>query len=128
MPTDDVESDDDDFFGDDDDEHDQLSEKEMQAQQQDFHKLGYLEAFDESKEHRLQEGFEVGYQQAFGVSVRIGELLAEASLDNKKEVVRLIRTSLEAMERSEVKSRRNEELVELETKVLELLRSVRDGE
>ena len=92
-------SDDDD--DDDDDDKDALSEFESRAQGQQFHNLGYLEAMEESKDQMLQEGFQDGYQNVFDVSVKIGELLAEATFDNCPQVVGVIKTFLEKMERSE---------------------------
>ena len=73
---------DDDFFGDQDEGEDdfggRLGAQEDFARQNELKRIGYLEAYDEAKETRLQEGFQVGYKQSFEAASRIGVILGEA--------------------------------------------------
>jgi len=43
-------------------------------------KIGFLDAFDESKDERLQQGFEDGYRETFDVSLRVGKQLGRTSI------------------------------------------------
>lgn len=56
-----------------------LAHHESRAIQESFRNIGYHEAYDESKEVKLQEGFEAGYREVIDVSVRIGKILGEVS-------------------------------------------------
>lgn len=75
----------DDFFGDDDyddnddNKHKGLSGHELDAAAAKFKNLGFHEAFESSKEDRLQEGFEEGYTDAYSTATRIGILLGKAT-------------------------------------------------
>lgn len=112
--------DNDDFFGD-DDEGDVLAEREIRAQEQQIENVGFLEAFEEAKEDKLQQGFEDGYTQSFDVSVRIGELLGEAALEEDKEAVSRIRKFLKDMQKSQTKpSVTRNDLLQLESELLEM--------
>jgi flagellar biosynthesis/type III secretory pathway protein FliH len=85
-----TQTDEDDFFGN-QDEHveeallpsshcsDGLAEREWRATNEQFRNMGYLQAYDESKEERLQEGFEAGYKQYFEKAMRLGEVLGEVT-------------------------------------------------
>jgi hypothetical protein len=98
-----VEDDEDDFFGnqdDDDDEpveHDEqehygnefgaLAEREHQARGTELRTIAYVESYDETKEARLQDGFEAGYQETFDVATRIGVLLGKATAATKTKLL-----------------------------------------
>jgi hypothetical protein len=56
-----------------------MAEYESKATDEQFFNMGYLDAFDDAKEIRLQDGFEAGYRSVFDVSTRIGEILGHAS-------------------------------------------------
>lgn len=60
-----------------------LAAAESFALEERFRKLGFHEGYDQAKDERLQEGFEIGYKEAFAVSTRIGILLGEATLKSK---------------------------------------------
>ena len=49
-----------------------LAGHETRSNQAAFHKMGYLEAYDATKEERLQEGFEVGYRESVELAQSIG--------------------------------------------------------
>lgn len=71
---------DDEFFGfqdDDGDEYGDLGKYERKSKQDEIEKVAFLQAFDETVESRLQEGFEAGYQESFVVAYRIGQLLGK---------------------------------------------------
>ncbi len=111
--------DDDGFFGDDDD-GDVLPQRDNQALEAQLRNVGFLEAFEESKEEHLQRGFEDGYRQGFDASVRIGELLGEAALQGDAQVVTRIKEFLEQMGKSKSKpSVSQEELEQLELELKE---------
>jgi flagellar biosynthesis/type III secretory pathway protein FliH len=78
-------NDEDDFFGHDDDDDD-MAEREARAIQNRLENVAYLEAFEETKEIRLQQGFEAGYQEVYEVAGRLGEqlgrLVAKAKLES----------------------------------------------
>ena len=71
---------DDEFFGDQNsnDETDGLTDRDNKAKEEELKSIGYLDAYDVSKDVRLQEGFEYGYEETFEISTRIGTLLGEA--------------------------------------------------
>ena len=58
---------------------DGLAQRERRATNEQFRNMGYLQAHDESKEVRLQEGFEAGYNHYFDKAMRLGELIGEAT-------------------------------------------------
>jgi hypothetical protein len=89
---------DDDFFGDDEDA---LPDLDARAHEQQYRNIGYLEAFDESKEQKLQQGFDDGYRSTLYESVKLGELLAEAALQGDTSTVKRIKQFLENMVRRE---------------------------
>jgi len=78
----------DEFFGNqenaDDHDHDHeedefgaLGRHETRAHRRDVAALGYVESYDDTKEVRLQEGFEAGYRQTFDASLRVGDLFGQ---------------------------------------------------
>eukprot|EP00586_Coscinodiscus_wailesii_P015145 CAMPEP_0172507936 /NCGR_PEP_ID=MMETSP1066-20121228/207942_1 /TAXON_ID=671091 /ORGANISM="Coscinodiscus wailesii, Strain CCMP2513" /LENGTH=141 /DNA_ID=CAMNT_0013285695 /DNA_START=71 /DNA_END=496 /DNA_ORIENTATION=- len=58
---------------------DGLSQHEKHAIQDKFRKIGFLEAFDESKELKLQQGFEEGYKEALDKSFHAGNIIGEVT-------------------------------------------------
>ena len=52
-----------------------LAGHETRSNEAAFHKMGYLEAYDATKEERLQEGFEVGFREAADHAHSIGRRL-----------------------------------------------------
>jgi hypothetical protein len=107
---------DDEFFG---DLHDQdckslaqindtgdLEKAESSAVERQFHTLGFHEAYEETKDSLLQQGFEDGYRKNFEAAMRIGQLLGEFTAKSKlnpmqqargekdPRVARLIRAAL----------------------------------
>lgn len=79
----------DDFFGDDGhddgngDDYAGLAEQESKAVSAQLSNIAYLEAFEEHKEVRLQEGFEAGYRDVFAIALRLGCRLGEVSAQSK---------------------------------------------
>src|SRR3569832_1485753 len=82
----------DEFFGDEEytyaDHHDDilhsgLHRAEETAEQQRYRILGYHEAYDQTKEDRLQDGFEAGYRDTYDVSCSIGELVGKVVIESK---------------------------------------------
>jgi hypothetical protein len=78
--------DDDEFFGSQEDDdacgtggngYGALGQHETLAKDRDLATIGYFESYDETKEERVQEGFEAGYQQTFEASRRVGELFGQ---------------------------------------------------
>ena len=49
-----------------------LAGHETRANEAAFRKMGYLEAYDATREERLQEGFEAGYREAVDVAASVG--------------------------------------------------------
>jgi hypothetical protein len=82
-------ADDDEFFGnqeeDDDEVHTSssyyggLGDQERLARENEMKNIGYFEAHEETKEQRLQEGFEAGYRETFDAATRVGQLLGQAT-------------------------------------------------
>jgi hypothetical protein len=86
---------DDEFFGsqeeyNDDDEQQQqqqhpcesfgdMGKHDQRAKHHELKTAGFLDAFDESKEEQLQEGFEAGFLESFEAGRAIGQLLGRAS-------------------------------------------------
>ena len=56
---------------------------ESSATAQRFRNIGFHETYDQSKELKLQEGFEAGYRDSFELSTKIGELLGKAAMEAK---------------------------------------------
>ena len=52
-----------------------LAGHETRSNEAAFHKMGYLEAYDATKEEWLQEGFEVGFREALDLAHSIGRRL-----------------------------------------------------
>lgn len=66
----------DEFFGNANDENDdRLAEQESNAVSAKLSSLAYLDAFDDSKEVRLQEGFESGFFEVFHFAESLGRKL-----------------------------------------------------
>jgi len=65
------------------DEFGLLGSAESRARVERFRTIGYHEGFDETKDVRLQRGFQDGYQQAYDVSYRIGRMLGELTAKYK---------------------------------------------
>lgn len=58
-----------------------LAGHEIRANEDSFHKMGYLEAYDAAKDTMLQGGFETGYRETVerakeGVGLALGKLIA----------------------------------------------------
>jgi hypothetical protein len=77
--------DEDEFFGNDDDDEDDgntnilnLADRESRSKEEELKKIAYVEAYDDNKETRLQEGFEAGYRETYKAAMRIGELLGSS--------------------------------------------------
>lgn len=60
-------------------ERDSLLAAESAAAQERFRIIGYHEAYDKTKDEKLQEGFEAGYRESFDTAYRIGEMLGSAT-------------------------------------------------
>eukprot|EP00536_Pseudo-nitzschia_multiseries_P016101 jgi/Psemu1/220142/e_gw1.1019.20.1 len=56
-----------------------MSEHEIDARRNELKNIAFLEAYDDFKESRLQEGFERGFLDSFAVGTAIGTLLGEAT-------------------------------------------------
>ena len=91
--------DNDEFYGNQDDDDDadhhhgefgSLGHHEILAKNRELQTIGYMQSFDETKEIRLQQGFEGGYRDTYTVSKALGEafgkLVTEAEfLGNQQE-------------------------------------------
>jgi hypothetical protein len=66
---------DDDFFGSQEDCH--MALHEVNAKNNEIKNIGFLNAYDEFKESRLQEGFEKGYLESFEIGKMIGKIIGE---------------------------------------------------
>jgi flagellar biosynthesis/type III secretory pathway protein FliH len=66
---------DDEFFGNDSTETDFMATQESKAAERNLQNTAYLDAFDEHKEDRLQEGFESGYREVHELARQLGEQL-----------------------------------------------------
>ena len=78
------EEEDDEFFGSQDDDGDgfgALGERETVARQQELQTLGYVEAYDETKDSLLQQGFEAGYRETHNAALRLGNLLGRIAAE-----------------------------------------------
>mmetsp|Transcript_2844 Transcript_2844/g.5131 ORF Transcript_2844/g.5131 Transcript_2844/m.5131 type:complete len:164 (-) Transcript_2844:55-546(-) len=56
-----------------------MAEREFLAKENELKKIGFLDAYDENKEVRLQEGFEAGVIETFDSAVRIGKILGDVT-------------------------------------------------
>lgn len=80
---------DDEFFGAQDEEDEgcadfgDMAKHEIQARHHQLRTSGFLDAFDESKEELLQEGFEAGFLETFELGKRLGLMLGKAATQNK---------------------------------------------
>lgn len=137
----------DDFFGDEEDctdrnqvSSDSMAQHETHAREEQYRNIGYLEAFESSKEVRLQEGFEDGYREVYDVALRVGELLGVVvaqslvgmkrceGADNKgptinpnvKVASETVRQSLMQMDQSETDAGQLEALQQLESRLSEI--------
>jgi hypothetical protein len=59
------------------DEFGSLMQKERSAKELELKTVAFLDAFDEYKESRVQEGFEYGMIESLDVAIRIGKLLGK---------------------------------------------------
>lgn len=50
---------------------------DIRAREENYRNIGYLEAYDSTKEVRLQDGFETGYKDCIKESIEIGEYLGQ---------------------------------------------------
>jgi len=112
-----------------------LAEREMRFTQEQFRNMGYLEAYDETKEERLQEGFEAGYKDFFEAAMIMGEALGEATSplwqddlltlseddDNVKRVVQSVRSFLTQVDKEEEDSEAMQESIDKLTEQLQEL-------
>ena len=88
-----------------------LTQHETLSKEKTFFNIGYLEAFDRTKEEKLQEGFEAGYRQTLHDAIAIGRKLGKVNLsstmnnshddDTKAYVAQQVRTFLEKEQRSD---------------------------
>ena len=82
---------DDEFFGAQDDADIQeiatfngsMTQRNAHAKQEELRKVAFLDAYDQYKESKLQEGFESGMTETFDVASRIGKMLGKASTLSK---------------------------------------------
>mmetsp|Transcript_3257 Transcript_3257/g.5932 ORF Transcript_3257/g.5932 Transcript_3257/m.5932 type:complete len:193 (-) Transcript_3257:541-1119(-) len=54
-----------------------LAMRDAKATEEQMRNIGYLEAYEDSKELRLQAGFEAGYRETVEAAMRIGQRLGE---------------------------------------------------
>eukprot|EP00978_Attheya_sp_CCMP212_P023082 scaffold69929_cov41-Attheya_sp.AAC.2 len=54
-----------------------LAMRDAKATEEQMRNVGYLEAYEDSKEIRLQAGFEAGYRETVEAAMRIGQRLGE---------------------------------------------------
>ena len=81
-------ADDDEFFGSQDDCN--MALHEVNAKNNEIKNIGFLNAYDEFKESRLQEGFEKGYLESFEIGKMIGEMIGEiTTLEKATNKIRL---------------------------------------
>ncbi len=85
---DDDDYDDDEFFGAQDDEENEngfgdMGKHEENARHHRLKTASFLDAFDESKEELLQEGFEAGFLESFSSAKLLGQLLGMAATRSK---------------------------------------------
>ena len=78
---------DDEFFGNQDilannDEFGALEQRERRAREESLKTVGFVESYDDAKDVRLQEGFEVGYRETYDVALRLGTVLGKEAVQN----------------------------------------------
>jgi hypothetical protein len=56
---------------------------EFNAYRNELKNSGYVDAYDEYKDSMLQDGFEIGFQDTYEVSIQLGELLGEITTIQK---------------------------------------------
>lgn len=56
-----------------------MAQRETQSKQEELKKVAFLDAYDEYKESKLQEGFEAGVVETFEIATRIGKILGKAT-------------------------------------------------
>ena len=84
----DDDDDDDEFFGSQDDCN--MAMHELNAKNNEIKNVGFLNAYDEFKESRLQEGFEKGYLESFEIGKMIGKMIGEiTTLEKATNEIRL---------------------------------------
>lgn len=73
--------DEDEFFGSQEDEGEfgALGQRDNLAKDHELKTIGYVEAYDETKEMLLQEGFEAGYRETYDAALRVGQLFGKLS-------------------------------------------------
>jgi flagellar biosynthesis/type III secretory pathway protein FliH len=109
---------------------DGLAERDSRAMEERFRNLGYHEAFDEARDARLQDGFELGYKQCFHAAMKMGELLGEVTsplgddlsrTENSKRVSQHVRTFLDTFQQEEDPTKTPKALAELTEQIHELM-------
>lgn len=60
-----------------------MGQRELAARQNELKTVAYLDAYDEAKEVRLQEGFEIGYRQTFSSAYQLGMNFGKVSTTTK---------------------------------------------
>jgi hypothetical protein len=96
--------------------HSGLAVAESAATAQRFRTIGYHEAYEESKDIKLQEGFEAGYNSNFDVAMRIGELLGDVTMqarlnessDTKNTSLKALRLAQDYLTEKEEKEGEND--------------------
>jgi hypothetical protein len=63
-----------------------MLQRELLAKEDELRKVGFLDAYDEFKESRLQDGFEFGTMETFEAGCNIGKLLGKVSTLQKLKV------------------------------------------
>jgi hypothetical protein len=56
-----------------------MAQRETLAKKDELKKVAFLDAYDEYKESKLQQGFEAGVLETFDVSTRIGKILGKVT-------------------------------------------------
>ena len=89
----DDDDDDDEFFGPQDDfepdnsllirDFGNMSGHEIDAKHNELKNIGFLDAYDEFKDSRLQDGFECGFMDSFEAGKIIGKIIGEATTMDK---------------------------------------------
>lgn len=110
---------------------DGLAERDSRALEETFRNLGFNEAFDEARDARLQEGFELGYKQCFHAAMKLGELLGEVTSPllgddlsrtaKSKRVSQHVRTFLDTFEQEEDPMKTPESIAELTEQMHEFM-------
>ena len=108
-----------------------LAQRDARSEGEQFRNIGYLEAYDETKELKLQEGFEEGYKQYFQEAMKLGEHLGQTTSplrddlskeneENVKRIVRSVRCLLVDVDKEEEPTTTPESLAALTRELKEL--------